>query len=131
VDIEDEKGFEEATSRLLSEVEEDHELDVTQSAEELTAREALVELLIALRPDVSDDPDLHRNLRRYIGRSGVVFYLYLRVFYPGFFMALGTLLEMLGLYSLLLAVTDHTVARGKEPPDEDQPRTTSSRDLDG
>lgn len=116
-DIEDEDGFEEAASRVLSEVEED---DVTAPSEEdLTSREALVQLLIALRPDVSDDPDLHRNLRRYVGGSGLLFYLYLRVFHPQFLMALGMLLEMLGLYALMVTITDHAVAGGK-PPQDDQ-----------
>lgn len=113
---EDLDAFERLAKEALE--EEGVEEDLDAAVPYLAPREALLALFLAQRPDISDDPQLHRRIRRYVGGSGIFFYAYLRIFNPGFFVFLGTLLEVLGLTALLMTATDRTVARGKKPEDD-------------
>ena len=93
----DEDNFEEKAVEALREVDEDYDPDAPPAAEELTSREALVALLIALRPDLSDDPARMRKMTLLAAGSGPLFYYYFMFFFPGVFLALHTLFEMIGV----------------------------------
>ncbi|MBD7951223.1 hypothetical protein [Oerskovia rustica] len=100
-DVEDDNRFEEAVEAALLDVEPDSDLASPATEEELSSRQALMELLSALRPDLTGDPDLSRKISRYAGASSVVFYGYLYYFQPDLFVVMRVYLEMFGLGSLI------------------------------
>ena len=97
----DDNRFEEAVEAALLEVEPDSDLASPATEEDLSARRALIELLSALRPDLTGDPDLSQKISRYAGASSVVFYGYLYYFQQDLFGMMRVYLEMVGLGSII------------------------------
>lgn len=87
----DEEEFEEVASQALREVDEDYDPDLPPTSQQMAATEALVQLLVALRPDLSDDPIFRRRVAWVSGSGGALAGLALLMFYPPVFAAVGTL----------------------------------------
>lgn len=108
----DEDEFEEAALRALREVDEDFDPDVPPTPEDMAATEALVRLLIALRPDLSEDPVLRKQANWLARGGGALLGVYLLVFHSPVFAALGTLVLILGFAKSAGDVEDRLLAPG-------------------
>lgn len=115
----DEDEFEEAAIRALREVDEDFDPDVPPTPEDMAATEALVRLLIALRPDLSDDPVLRKQANWFARGGGAVLGVYLFMFHSPVFAALGTLVLILGFAKSTGDVADRLLAPGAHEADQE------------
>ncbi|WP_448062310.1 hypothetical protein [Cellulomonas hominis] len=88
---------------------------------DITPRQALLALAVAQFPDITIGREERKRIDLYVQGTGVLFYAYIRVFQPGFYIFLATLLELLGLMSVLRIVNNRALDRVTEDePDGDE-----------
>jgi len=114
------------------------DLEDASSASDLTPLRALYRLVVHLRPDIRDDPRLHRILRRSAGGSLVATMLLTWFLNPALFMVLMNVGGILPMYTVGTAAVDSTLARGEKPRStketrgqaEDDPEQDEDEDED-
>ncbi|MCB2176142.1 MAG: hypothetical protein KQH57_10075 [Actinomycetales bacterium] len=120
----DEEEFEDAAIQALRETDEDFDPDAPPTPEEVAATEAFVQLLMLLRPDLTDDPALRKRVR-WVGRGGgALVGVYLLVFHLPVFAAVGTLLILLGFANGGGNVIDRISSPSAYKDDEETPTSS-------
>ncbi|MBD7951224.1 hypothetical protein [Oerskovia rustica] len=108
----DEEQFEEVANQVAREVDEDYDPDLPPTPDEMAASKALVQLLIALRPDLSDDPQFRRRVAWVSGGGGVVVSTAMIMSYPPAFALISTLLVIVSIVKGFQNGADRLVAPG-------------------
>ncbi|NCT90385.1 hypothetical protein GXB85_05390 [Cellulomonas sp. APG4] len=114
--------FERIAKEVLEEEGLSEELTDDDTADgDLTPREALLALAVAQFPDIAISREDRKRIDLYVHGSGILFYAYLRVFQPGFYIFLATLLEVLGFMSALRMANNHLLDPVTKDEREDEP----------
>lgn len=104
--VEDDDRFEEVVEAALLDLDVAVDLSTAPSEDELSMRQALWQLTVTLYPDLTQNQDFMRKKPLIAGSSAVVCYGYLYYFRPELFQAMRTILEMVGLGSIIASAMD-------------------------
>lgn len=124
----DDDEFEGAAVRALREVDEHYDPDAPSTAEQIAATQAFLRLVVALRPDLSDDPALREKVKWVARGGGAVFCIFLLIYYAPVFYALGTLLFILEFGKSSGDIADRALSPGayREQQDADSDKDQDS-----
>lgn len=111
--------FEEAALQAASEVDEDFDPDSPPTPEEIKASDALVRLVILLRPDISNDLVLRSGAKWVTKGGGFMLFYYLYTFHPQAFTHLAALMFVLSTTNNGSNIVDRFLAPSAYKDDEE------------
>lgn len=111
--------FEEAALQAASEVDEDFDPDSPPTPEEIKASDALVRLVIQLRPDISNDLALRRGAKWMTKSGGLLLYSYLYFFHTQVFVHFTVLVFILSTTNSGSDIVDRILAPSAYKDDDE------------